>query len=252
MSTTGPEHARVFVTDVQWLDDRASGTVNACQAGVERTLAQVRRWHPRLSNASPEELRGISIDDGRLVQAREHGFDTWQDFVDYLGALARGDRREPFLDVFEAMRHRADRRRATATRGGAGSAARLGHQQHHAPEPGRQSRRQAARRVDGGRMGTTGSIIAGSDVNPGNHRGWTPLHQAATPAMMDRLIGAGANVGAEAHASGGTPLAVRLFWAIGQLPRRSPHARSCQTTFVSRQGLAARISWTRVSPRAGS
>ena len=38
---------------------------------------------------------------------------------------------------------------------------------------------------------------------------------------------------------------------IGQVPRRSRHARSCQTTFVSRQGLAARISWTRTSTASG-
>jgi ankyrin repeat protein len=55
-------------------------------------------------------------------------------------------------------------------------------------------------------------IIQGSDVNLGNHRGWTPLHQASTPSMIERLLRGGADVRAEAHGSGGTPLAGKLFW----------------------------------------
>jgi len=208
----GDEHARVFVTDVHWLEDRAAGTVNACQAGVEQTMAQVRRWHPRLSGASPAQLRTLSIEDGRLVQAREHGFDTWQAFADYLGALTRGERREPFLDVFEAMRHgRVDEARQqlashpellrawgtnrTTLLNLAVSLAGAGHD-----------------RLPEDAWALLDHIIQGSDVTLGNHRGWTPLHQASTPAMIDRLIAAGADVRAEAHGSGGTPLASNLFW----------------------------------------
>jgi ankyrin repeat protein len=58
-------------------------------------------------------------------------------------------------------------------------------------------------------------LTAGSDVNDGNDRGWTPLHQAAyanKPEIADILLAKGAALDAEAHGAGGTPLIVALFW----------------------------------------
>jgi ankyrin repeat protein len=52
-------------------------------------------------------------------------------------------------------------------------------------------------------------------VNDPNDRGWTPLHQAAYSnqcAIAATLIQNGAELDAEAHGSGGTPLIVALFW----------------------------------------
>jgi ankyrin repeat protein len=52
-------------------------------------------------------------------------------------------------------------------------------------------------------------------VNDANDRGWTPLHQAAYSnqcAMAAALIQSGAELDAEAHGSGGTPLIIALFW----------------------------------------
>jgi ankyrin repeat protein len=56
---------------------------------------------------------------------------------------------------------------------------------------------------------------AGADVNDPNDRGWTPLHQAAYSnqcAVAAALIEHGAELDAEAHGSGGTPLIAALFW----------------------------------------
>jgi ankyrin repeat protein len=58
-------------------------------------------------------------------------------------------------------------------------------------------------------------LAAGSDVNDGNDRGWTPLHAAAyanQPEIASLLIQKGAALDAEAHGSGGTPLIAALFW----------------------------------------
>jgi ankyrin repeat protein len=56
---------------------------------------------------------------------------------------------------------------------------------------------------------------AGSDVNEGNDRGWTPLHAAAyanQQGIAALLIERGAALDAEAHGAGGTPLIAALFW----------------------------------------
>jgi hypothetical protein len=58
-------------------------------------------------------------------------------------------------------------------------------------------------------------LAAGSDVNDGNDRGWTPLHAAAyanRPEIASLLIEKGAALDAEAHGAGGTPLIAALFW----------------------------------------
>jgi ankyrin repeat protein len=58
-------------------------------------------------------------------------------------------------------------------------------------------------------------IRRGANAASRNDRGWTALHQAGyrnDPEMVSLLLDAGAPVHAEAHGSGGTPLAVALFW----------------------------------------
>jgi ankyrin repeat protein len=58
-------------------------------------------------------------------------------------------------------------------------------------------------------------LAAGADVNEANDRGWTPLHQAAysnQSAIAALLIERGADLDAEAHGAGGTPLIAALFW----------------------------------------
>jgi ankyrin repeat protein len=58
-------------------------------------------------------------------------------------------------------------------------------------------------------------LAAGADVNDANDRGATPLHQAGYSnqcAIAELLIRRGADLDAEAHGSGGTPLIFALFW----------------------------------------
>ncbi len=58
-------------------------------------------------------------------------------------------------------------------------------------------------------------LAAGADVNDPNDRGSSPLHQAAYSnqvAIASALIQRGADLDAEAHGSGGTPLIFALFW----------------------------------------
>jgi ankyrin repeat protein len=69
-------------------------------------------------------------------------------------------------------------------------------------------------------------LAAGADVNDANDRGGTPLHQAGYSnqgAIAEALIRAGADLDAEAHGSGGTPLVFALFW--GHLEVADPLGR---------------------------
>ena len=67
----------------------------------------------------------------------------------------------------------------------------------------------------GGLSSIEALLAAGADVNQGNNRGWTPLHQAAYTNQREiaaLLLEKGAALDAEAHGAGGTPLVVALFW----------------------------------------
>lgn len=209
---------RLFVTEVDFYEDRARGLVSAHEAGVPSALAQIREWHPGFAGASDEAIQAAEFDleAARLVYARQHGFGTWAELAARVTVLAKDDSGEPFLRAFEALRQ-ADLPRLRAL------------VRDH-PELLR------ARGTNGNTLlnlavSLAGSICGplpaqagaifdlltgpGSDVNLANDRGWTPLHQAAyanQPELAARLLGAGAAVDREAHGEGGTPLAVALFW----------------------------------------
>src|SRR5271156_2839345 len=67
----------------------------------------------------------------------------------------------------------------------------------------------------GGLSSIKALLAAGADVNDANDRGWTPLHAAAyanQPEIAAILLAKGADLDAEAHGAGGTPLIAALFW----------------------------------------
>ena len=104
-SRTGGAHTRIFVTDVEYFDDRAGGLVSAHQGGVAHAFEQIRQWHPAFADASDDELARAPFDleAARVVYARQHGSATWDAFVADLRAVASGERTEPFKEAFEAL-----------------------------------------------------------------------------------------------------------------------------------------------------
>jgi ankyrin repeat protein len=217
---TGARHTLPFVRDLAWYNERAEGLLSVHAGGLPNALAQIREWHPRFATAADEEIQEarLTLEDARLVYAREHGFATWGEFAAHVQALASGAVEEPFMVAFEALRNRDWDRlmttmrshphvaRARGTNGNTllnlGCSLLCGPVGRAIPE--REIKRIFHRLLE-----------AGADVDQPNDRGWTPLHQTAysnqpTTAMM--LIEAGAAVDPEAHGSGGTPLAVALFW----------------------------------------
>ena len=211
-------HSRIFVADIKWIADRVKGLVRTKQSAGWAALEQIREWHPRFTGCSDEEIRQAPFTeaDARVVYAREHGFDTWDDLVSRVNLLASASNAavaEPFLGAFRALESGdiealklllRDQPRLAKERGTNGNT--LLNLAVSIAAKGDPSLGLA-------RVETL--LSADADVNDPNDRGWTPLHAAAYAnqcAVAAALIERGADLDAEAHGSGGTPLIAALFW----------------------------------------
>ena len=207
-------HTRLYVADVKWITDRVHGLIRTRQSAGPAALEQIRNWHPRFEGCSDEEILQAQFTetDAQLVYAREHGFETWDDLVQRVNLLASGsnaDSAEPFLAAFRALE------------AGDGEALSSLLQRHPrlAQERGTNGNSLLNLAVSIAKTGNASQVetllAAGASPNEPNDRGWTPLHQAAysnQKAIAAALIEHGAEVDAEAHGSGGTPLVAALFW----------------------------------------
>jgi ankyrin repeat protein len=211
-------HTRLFVTDMQWIAERVSGLLQTRQSAGPAALEQIREWHPRFNGWSDEDIRQAPFTeaDARLVYAREHGFDSWDDLtrrVNLLASASDAEATEPFLCAFKMLQ--------------SGNVAALNSVLRSNPRVARDRGTNgntllnlavslAARmNPDVGLALVQAVLAAGADVNDANDRGATPLHQAGYSnqvAIADILIRSGADLDAEAHGSGGTPLIFALFW----------------------------------------
>jgi ankyrin repeat protein len=214
-----PARSRIFVREIDYYDDRARGLLAVLPDGVPEAVAQVRAWHPRFADAADEVVRAahLTLDDARLVYARQHGFPDWSALARHLAGLDDEPAAEPFLVAFEAAR-RGDWTRATATLRANPELVREAGTNGNTMLNLACSLAPCASPKDAGeaRLASVALLLgAGADVNRANDRGWTPLHQAAyrnDPAMAELLLAAGARTDRFAHGDGGSPLAVALFW----------------------------------------
>jgi ankyrin repeat protein len=213
-----PRHTRLFVLDVSWILDRVHGLIETRQSAGPAALEQIRRWHPRFADLTDEEIQQapFSEEDAKLVYAREHGFETWDELADRVNRLAStrdSENTEPFVAAFNALRA-ADIARFVAL---------LRANPRLAKERGTNGNTLLNLAVSfagkpewkGGISAIEALLAAGSDVNDANDRGSTPLHQAAyanQPEIAAILMANGAVVDVEAHGAGGTPLIFALFW----------------------------------------
>jgi ankyrin repeat protein len=211
-------HTRLFVADVAWITDRARGLLRTRQSAGPAALEQIREWHPRFADRTDEEIRQAPFteEDARLVYAREHGFETWDDLISRVNLLASttdAATTEPFMAAFGALQSgnvavfeallRANPRLINE-RGTNGNTL-LNLAVSFAGKPD----------WKGGVSAIEALLAAGADVNDANDRGWTPLHAAAyanKPEIAGMLVAKGAVLDAEAHGAGGTPLIAALFW----------------------------------------
>jgi ankyrin repeat protein len=203
---------------MQWIAERAAGLLQLRQSAGPAALEQIREWHPRFDGWSDEEIRQAPFTeaDARLVYAREHGFESWDDLarrVALLASDAQAAAAEPFLMAFQALQSGNAAALSTV----------LARDKHLARDRGTNGNTllnlavsiAAGLDQDVGLALVEAVLAAGADVNDANDRGATPLHQAGYTnqgAIAELLIRNGADLEAEAHGSGGTPLIFALFW----------------------------------------
>ena len=102
-------HTRLLEADLTWIGDRAHSLLRRWYSADPAALEQIREWHPRFTDRSYEEIRQapFTVDDARLVYAREHGFDTWGELATRVKALASNPAvatTEPFMAAFGSLR----------------------------------------------------------------------------------------------------------------------------------------------------
>jgi ankyrin repeat protein len=203
-----PGLAYAFVDDVGYYEDRAEGLRSVVASGLPSGAEIVRTYHPALADASDGQVRAISPADARLVLAREHGFESWEQFRRHVQALPESG--EPFRRAFRAIEARDDAalRELLDRYPGLPSARGTNGNDLLGLATGKACGRPDKSLVE--------ELLArGADPNRGNDRGWTPLHQAGYGndlGLARMLLDAGARTDSSGHGEGGTPLAAALFW----------------------------------------
>ena len=204
-----------FETDLQYYRDRAAGMLSVFGTGERNALRLVRLFHPDYPEASEPDIRAAQLTraDAELILAREHGFENFDAFAEYIEALREQRVSEPFAVAFAAIKA-DDRARLIEL---------LALHPRLANAAGTNGNRLLMFAVPFKRTAMVQDLLA-TDADPElpNNKGWTALHQAAyadptgdradAPGMVELLLKAGASPFAEAYGDGGTPLAVALFW----------------------------------------
>lgn len=226
VTSDAAEPLRPFSPYMHTYEDRTGGLLSLLRRADPAALDLLRKHHPRFADATAESVRAaeIEMDDARLVFARRHGFESWEELRGHVesiepvaeGALARATQALNAGDVKQlGVSLRTDRGLVAARN-------KVGETLLHVAVAEGQHR--AMRLL----------LDAGADPNAASREDWTPLHQAAyghppepVPGpqkaaleAIELLLDAGADPACEAKGTGGTPLVQALFWGHNPLAER--------------------------------
>ncbi|HEY4320668.1 MAG TPA: ankyrin repeat domain-containing protein [Gemmatimonadales bacterium] len=209
-----PSRTELFVADPAWHEGRAAGLVEMHRGALSNALAQIRTWHPRMGAMSLDAIAAaqFTLDDARLTYARQHGLPHWAALMARLPSV-EGSGNGTFAQAFAAL----------SAHDLATVAAMVEARPELLQQRGSNGNTLLNLAVSVERDATPivqMLLAAGADPNVPNDRGWTPLHQARTVALVDLLLDAGAVVSISAHGDGGTPLAVALWSRRTAVTRR--------------------------------
>jgi ankyrin repeat protein len=147
---------------------------------------------------------GVTVAAARKDLAQRHGFATWRQLVEHVGAMRNGtDPPTPFVLAYRAVEDNdleklvelLDRHPDLVEQRGTNGNDLLG-------------MAEDLRLVEV-------LLERGSDPNRGNDYGWTKLHQAGyanRPTLAQMMLDAGGRTDLSARGGGGTPLIAALFW----------------------------------------
>jgi ankyrin repeat protein len=201
VTTNGSDLRHPIEADFGYYEERAAGLLSAHQAGVPEATEVFRRHHPHCG-------AGITIEDARLVMARQHGFDGWAAFRRHLDTLHEGG--EPFMRAMKTIQ--ADDGQALI--------ALLDRYPGLVGARGTNGNNLIGLATAMGRMAIVRLLLdRGADPVSANDRGWTLLHQAAymnNVELVRILLTAGVPTARFGHGDGGTLLVAALFWGHRQ------------------------------------
>jgi ankyrin repeat protein len=187
-----------FEADPGYYEERAAGLLSVVLSGEPEATELFRRHLPD-APAPP------TIEDARLVMARQHGFAGWTAFERHVRSLRDGGE-EPFMVATRAIQ--ADDRQTLE--------ALLDRYPGLVSARGTNGNDLAGLAMGMGRPAIVRRLLdRGADPAAANDRGWTLLHQAAYANDVDMarlLLDGGAPTDRSGHGDGGTPLVAALFW----------------------------------------
>lgn len=207
---------RIFDTDLDYYRGRAGGLLSMLRTDERNALRLVHEFHPHYANATDAEIKDANLtqEDAELIQAREHGFNSWEELAAAVEALRADSSREPFRLAFEAIEAKDDEKLAAL----------LKRHPSLAKASGTNGNQLLHFAVNHDNPKLVSLLLeAGADPDAANDKGSTPLTQAAYRGktdMIERLLAEGASVDAEAYGDGGTPLAFALFWGHREAAER--------------------------------
>lgn len=239
LTVARPTRHRPFVTELSYYDDRAKGLMSVHRAGLRSACRIVQEWHPNYATATEDQIRMavLSLDDARLIFAREHGFEDWPSFAEHIARLARGEVQEPFQEAFEAIKASDVERlrpilaahpelaKAYGTNGN--TLLSLASSFFVKPDFSRPPTLDEAQQSPA--MQVVRLLLEfGADPDQANNRGWTALHAAAygnNVPLVEVLLQRGASLEVSGHGNGGTPLVQALFWGHTEAAERLAQVR---------------------------
>ena len=96
---------RIYSRDIDWYDSYIDKMVREAQEGYLPAIRRLRNHVPRFAAKSDAEVSEgePTLQDGRLVYAKEHGFDSWESMAKRVVALFEGEAGDSYEAVIRPI-----------------------------------------------------------------------------------------------------------------------------------------------------
>ena len=96
---------RVYSTDLSFYTNYIEKLVEEAHAGFSPAIKRFAEYVPRLATLSHNDIPNakLTVEDAQCVYAREHGFDHWAEFAEFVNLVAKDGSKEPFVEFIHAV-----------------------------------------------------------------------------------------------------------------------------------------------------